>query len=64
MDERTHDDGRARCDAQLHEAVRFLVRGYGATCLACGSLVVGVDGQEIHRRHHRALAALGAPDPP
>lgn len=58
-----HPDRQTPCEAQLAESVRFEVRGYGALCTACGSLVVGADGQEIHRRHHRALAALGRPDP-
>lgn len=63
MSEGAYANRREQCEAQLAETVRFEVLGYGATCSACGCLVVGADGQEIHRRHHRALATLGRLDP-
>ena len=59
MTERASADRREQCLDRLTATPRFEVRGYGATCTACGCLVVGDDGKEIHRRHHRALATLG-----
>ena len=49
---------RERSNARLTDPVAFAERGYGSTCSVCGSLVVGADGQAIHRRHHRVLASM------